>query len=97
MCADIAGFYRLLNHQSVVLQAGVTFTKPQRARSADPAVEMSCNSTCGSWEREEHGGKPPWREQADVVSAEGMQSYCKSIPRKESLTKMIQTSIVSQL
>lgn len=72
MCADIAGFYRVLKHQSVVLQAGVTFTKPQRARSADPAVEMSCNCTCKSWEREEHGEKLRWRDQADAVSAEGM-------------------------
>ena len=72
MCTDIVDFYRVLKHQSVVLQAGVTFTKPQRTRGADPAIETSCNCTCESWEREEHRGKPSWREQADVVSTEGM-------------------------
>lgn len=70
--ADMAGFYRMLKHQSGVLQAGVTFMKPQRAKSADPAVEMSCNRTCESWWREEHGEKPPWTEQADAVSTKGM-------------------------
>lgn len=72
MCADTAAFCRVLKHQSVFVQAGVTFRKSQRAASADPAVEMSCNCTCKSWEREESEGKRPWRDQADVVSVEGM-------------------------
>lgn len=49
VCADMAGFYRVLKHQSEGLQAGVTFTKPQRAESADLAVKMSCDCTCKSW------------------------------------------------
>lgn len=46
--SDFATFHRVLKHcwRRWFCKPGVTFTKPQRTRSADPAAEMGCNCTC---------------------------------------------------
>lgn len=76
----------------MVLQAGVTFMTPQRARSADPAAEMGCNHTCRCWKGEELGEQPLRREWVGAESTEGTQDYCKTIPGKGSLTESIPAS-----